>query len=149
VCASITKPRWLRRRAVSRLCTPEPGIQFELRWPLVDTRLRWLNGNVRFAPFGTDGGRKPGVVWVDPDANALVRFCRLITVKTERGPRSAAHQQQRKVIQTFWSSDVLIQESADGSADLHRVRFQCEVAGVDETDLGFRYVALPGLCASR
>lgn len=54
-------------------------------------------GTIRLAPFGTEDGPEPCLVWVDPHPDALVRYCKvqtadgeLLTAKTERGLRSAA-----------------------------------------------------------
>lgn len=54
-------------------------------------------GTVLLAPFGTEDGPEPCLVWVDPRAVAIVRHCKvqagngeLITAKTERGLRAIA-----------------------------------------------------------
>ena len=54
-------------------------------------------GTVRLAPFGTEDGPEPCLVWVEPNRNSLAGDCKvqtpageLVTAKTERGLRSAA-----------------------------------------------------------
>lgn len=54
-------------------------------------------GKVRLAPFGTEDGPEPCLVWVDPSPNSMAGNCKvqaesgkLVTAKTERGLRSAA-----------------------------------------------------------
>lgn len=54
-------------------------------------------GTVRLAPFGTEDGPEPCLVWVEPNRNSLAGDCKvqtatgeLVTAKTERGLRAAA-----------------------------------------------------------
>jgi hypothetical protein len=54
-------------------------------------------GTVRLAPFGTEDGPEPCLVWVEPNRNSLVGDCKvqtatgeLVTAKSERGLRAAA-----------------------------------------------------------
>ena len=54
-------------------------------------------GTVRIAPFGTEDGPEPCLVWIDPDRNSLCGDCkvqtpdgRLVTAKTRRGLLAAA-----------------------------------------------------------
>lgn len=54
-------------------------------------------GMVRLAPFGTEDGPEPCLVWIEPNRNSLTGDCKvqtvtgeLVTAKTERGLRSAA-----------------------------------------------------------
>jgi hypothetical protein len=54
-------------------------------------------GTVRLAPFGTDDGPEPCLVWVEPNRESVAGDCtvqtatgELVTAKTERGLRSAS-----------------------------------------------------------
>ena len=54
-------------------------------------------GTVRLAPWGTEYGPEPCLVWIDPDTTSLVGDRKvqtpngkLVTAKTERGLRAAA-----------------------------------------------------------
>ena len=54
-------------------------------------------GTVRLAPFGTEDGPEPCLVWIEPNATSLVGDCKaqtpdgkLVSAKAERGLRAAA-----------------------------------------------------------
>jgi hypothetical protein len=62
-----------------------------------------MGGMVRLAPFGTEDGPTPYLVWVDP--NSVGQHCKVETAATERGLRSAAKRLNFTVSENLGSTE--------------------------------------------